>query len=216
MLRCTVCQCPSDSAICPACHGLLTKPDHGCQTCGKPLTASDAPSCGECLSDPPAFDAVIYASLYQAPMDHWVHQLKFGGQLSSARLMAEALFPELQNLAHDIPIIPVPLHPKRLRKRGYNQASEIAKIIGKMQNRPILDHILIRNKATQMQAELREKQRAANVASAFQCKQAIDHEHVLLLDDVMTTGQTLRASAKTLKKAGVQRVTAVVFVRSKG
>lgn len=216
MLRCTVCQCRSESALCEGCHDLLNKADHGCAICSKPLAVADAKQCGECMANPPAFDAVIYASLYQAPMDHWVHQLKFGGQLTAARLMAEALLPELEYLSSDIPIIPVPLHPKRLLTRGYNQALEIAKIIARRQNRPVENDILIRNKATQMQAELGEKQRAANVAGAFQCSQTIGHDHVLLLDDVMTTGQTLRACAKTLKKAGAQKVTAIVFARSKG
>lgn len=216
MLRCTVCQTPSAQALCLACQDLMAKPDFACSHCGKPLTTADAQRCGECMASPPPFDAVIYASLYQYPMDHWVHQLKFGAQLSAATVMAEALLPALSQVPSHWPMIPVPLHPKRLLSRGYNQATEVAKIIAKHQHRPLLENLLIRSKATQMQAELKEKQRQANVAGAFSCPQTIDHPDVLLIDDVMTTGQTLRACAKTLKKNGAQTVTAVVFARSKG
>ena len=216
MFRCTLCATPSQQALCISCQSLLIKPSHACKCCGKPLITEDATQCGECLSSKPAFDQVIYASLYQYPIDHWVHQLKFGGQLTAAQIMAEALIPQLESIEHAIPLIPMPLHPARLRLRGYNQAAVIAKIIAQAQQRPILHSGLIRTKATKMQAELREKQRKANVAGAFKCPEKIDHETVLLVDDVLTTGQTLRAAAKTLKKAGVKQVIAVVFARSKG
>ncbi len=216
MQRCTVCLTPSTRALCVACHDLMIQPDFACTQCGKPLTTMDAKHCGECMASPPPFDAVVCASLYQYPMDHWVHQLKFGDRLSAAAVMAEALLPALSQVPKHWPLIPVPLHPKRLLTRGYNQATEVAKIIAKHQHRPLLEGLLIRNKATQMQAELKEKQRQANVAGAFSCPHTIDHPNVLLIDDVMTTGQTLRACAKTLKKSGAQSVTAVVFARSKG
>ena len=216
MLRCSLCSTPSISAMCPGCQSLLIKPDFACQSCGKPLVVDDVKNCGECMSSKPNFDAVIYASLYQYPIDHWVHQLKFGGLLTAAQIMAESLIPHLDSIDTSIPMIPMPLHLTRLRKRGYNQATEIARIISKIQNRPIIHNALIRTKATQMQAELREKQRQANVAGAFECPDKLNHETVLLVDDVLTTGQTLRAAAKTLKKAGVNNVIAVIFSRSKG
>ncbi len=216
MLRCTICATESQSTLCLACRSLLSKPQNGCPTCGKPLPHDDTTLCGECLASAPDFDAVIYASLYQYPIDHWVHQLKFGAHLAAAQVMAEALLPLLESIPHQVPLLAMPLHPSRLRQRGYNQAHEIARTIAQKQNRALLLDTLVRNKATQMQAALREKQRAANVRGAFSCPTNIPHRHVLLVDDVMTTGQTLRAAAKSLKKAGVQQVTAVVFARSKG
>ena len=216
MFRCTLCATPSQQALCISCQSLLIKPSHACKCCGKPLITEDATQCGECLSSKPAFDQVIYASLYQYPIDHWVHQLKFGDQLTAAQIMAEAILPHMDSIETPVPMIPMPLHPTRLRKRGYNQATEIARIIAKIQSRPLIHNALIRTKATQMQAELREKQRKANVAGAFECPDKLNHKKVLLVDDVLTTGQTLRAASKALKKAGVKQVIAVVFARSKG
>lgn len=216
MFRCTLCATPSQQALCISCQSMLIRPNHACQSCGKPLIIENAKQCGECLNSKSAFDQVIYASLYQYPIDHWVHQLKFGGQLTAAQIMAEALMPQLEIIDLSIPLIPMPLHPARLRLRGYNQAAVIAKIIAQVQQRPILHNAIIRTKATKMQAELREKQRKANVAGAFKCPEKLSHETVLLVDDVLTTGQTLRAAAKTLKKSGIKEVIALVFARSKG
>ncbi|MGJ8663744.1 MAG: ComF family protein [Marinicella sp.] len=147
-------------------------------------------------------------------MSTWVQQLKFGDRMDRARLMAECLLKPLSEYEQSIPIIPVPLHPTRLKSRGYNQAYEVARIIGQKQNRPIIDKLLFRIKDTAMQAELPEKQRSANVRSAFAVAEAQKIPHVIVLDDVMTTGQTLRSITMCLRKSGVERVTVAVFARS--
>ncbi len=215
MLRCAVCQTPSQQSLCTGCRSLLEPPENPCQICAKPLNQPDG-VCGECRSDSPAFSHTHCAAIYQAPVDIWVQQLKFGERLDRARIMAEALLEPLSAVPTDVPIIPVPLHPSRLRKRGYNQAYEMAKIIAKQQKRPLLSDVLVRIKNTAMQAELHEKQRAANVRAAFKVVKPITHDTVLLLDDVMTTGQTLRSVSKCLIQAGVKEVQVVVFARSGG
>jgi ComF family protein len=213
MLRCAVCQTTSHESLCEGCQSLLKPPENPCQICAKPLNQAGG-VCGECRSEPPAFSHTHCAAIYQAPVDKWVQQLKFGERLDRARIMGETLAQLLTDVNNSIPIIPVPLHPKRLRKRGYNQAFEIAKIICKQQNRPLLSDVLVRIKNTEMQAELHEKQRAANVRAAFQVVKPIEHPKVLLLDDVMTTGQTLRSASNCLIKAGVVEVKIAVFARS--
>ena len=201
--------------MCKGCQTLLQAPEKPCQICAKPLNQSDG-VCGECRSDPPAFTKTYCAAIYKAPIDKWVQQLKFGERLDRARIMAEALLTPLSALDKEVPVIPVPLHLSRLRKRGYNQANEIAKIICKQQNRPLLSDVLVRVKNTEMQAELHEKQRVANVRAAFQVVKPIKCLKVLLLDDVMTTGQTLRSASKCLINAGIQQVNIAVFARSGG
>ncbi len=213
MLRCAVCQTASERSLCAGCLSLLSPPENPCVVCAKPLYQSDG-MCGECRSDPPAFSRTHCAAIYQPPVDQWVQQLKFGERLDRARIMAEALIGVLQQVDHSIPIMPVPLHPKRLRMRGYNQAHEVAKIIAKQQNRPLLHDALVRVKNTEMQAELHEKQRRANVQAAFRVSKPIKAPVVLVLDDVLTTGQTLRSVAKCLVKAGVEEVVVAVFARS--
>ena len=215
MKRCAVCWVHSSNALCEACFSLIQAPVNPCQYCAKPLNQAGG-VCGECRSDRPAFNHTYCAALYQSPVSLWVQQLKFGERLDRARIMAEAMAQTIHQVPKHIPIIPVPLHPNRLLVRGYNQASELAKIIAQKQHRKVLDNVLIRTKNTAMQAELHEKQRADNVRAAFSTSQAVQYEKVLLLDDVMTTGQTLRSAAKCLINSGVQSVDVVVFARSYG
>ncbi len=215
MKRCALCQIHSESMLCSGCQTLLHAPENPCTVCAKPLNQAGG-FCGECRSDPPAFSHTYCAAIYQPPVSTWVQQLKFGGRLDRARIMAEALLPLIDSIDACVPIIPVPLHKKRLKSRGYNQAHEIAEMIARQQNRQLLTDVLLRTKNTAMQAELHEKQRSANVRAAFKVTGGMDLKSVLVLDDVMTTGQTLRSIAKCLAKAGVEDVRTVVFARSGG
>lgn len=215
MNRCAICFTHTLSTLCGGCQSLLTPIEFPCQHCAKPLNQIDG-ICGECRADPPGFTKTYSATVYQPPASLWVQQLKFGERLDRAAVMAEAMLPMLSEVSQEVPILPMPLHRKRLQSRGYNQAYEVAKIISQKQRRVLLSDTLIRVKHTAMQAELHEKQRAANVRSAFRLKQEISHDCVLVLDDVMTTGQTMRSVARCLLKAGVQEVQVAVFARSKG
>ena len=213
MRRCVVCQVHSRDSLCDGCQSLLQAPINPCRSCAKPLSQANS-LCGECRSEPPPFVHTLCATIYQPPVSSWVQQLKFGDRLDRARVMAESLLPVLQTVPSQVPIIPLPLHRQRLLSRGFNQAHEIARVVSKAQHRPLFDRHLQRIKHTAMQAELTEKQRAANVRAAFAVVKPIHEQTVMLLDDVMTTGQTLRAAAGCLKKAGVPAVIAVVFARS--
>ncbi len=213
MQRCAHCHIHSLSSLCEGCQSLIVAPENPCLICAKPLNQANG-FCGECRSEPPAFNQTLCAAVYQSPVSSWVQQLKFGERLDRARLIAESMIPLLEVVAQEIPIIPMPLHLKRLRKRGYNQAYEIAKIITKAQSRKLIGDALVRTKNTAMQAELHEKQRAANVRAAFKIDRPIEHDAVILLDDVMTTGQTMRSAAKCLAGAGIKEVIVAVFARS--
>jgi len=213
--RCAVCQVHSSSALCSGCQALFQSPENPCQICAKPLNQING-ICGECRSDKPSFSQTICAAIYAPPVSQWVQQLKFGNQLDRALIMAEALLEPLHVIDAHVPIIPVPLHPNRLKSRGYNQAYEVAKLIAKKQQRQLIVNSLIRSKDTAMQAELHEKQRASNVSAAFKVEKPINFQTVIVLDDVMTTGQTLRAVSTCLLKAGVEQVIVAVFARSAG
>jgi ComF family protein len=170
--------------------------------------------CGDCRQRTPAFSHTHCATTYQPPVSLWVHQLKFGGQLERAAVLAAAMAPLLDQVPKNVPVIPVPLHINRLRKRGYNQALEVARLLVRDQHRPLLTDVLVRHQATRMQAELSEAERRRNVRGAFSVNKPLNAQRVLLLDDVMTTGQTLHAASECLRQAGVQQVEAVVFARS--
>ena len=138
--------------------------------------------------------------------------LKFGKKLLYTRLFAELMLPYLDQIENKYVLMPVPLHKSRLRKRGYNQAYEIAKELSKATGRKI-DTSLTRNKKTEMQAQLKFKQRAENVRNAFEVKKELKNKNILLIDDVMTTGSTLKECAKTLLKSGAIDVKVLVFAR---
>jgi ComF family protein len=103
-------------------------------------------------------------------------------------------------------IIPAPLHIKRLRERGFNQASLLAKHLGKILKIPVDHHSLVKRKATANQAELTLKTRRTNLNGAFQVTRPLTANHVAILDDVVTTGSTAREIAKTLKRNGVDYI----------
>lgn len=215
MKHCLICKnntADSDySSICCGCLSLLSYANNNCTQCGVELQNHNA-ICGSCIKSPPPFSHTYYACDYQTPIDKWVMALKFGGNILMSRLFAELLEAKLNSIENDFILMPVPLHQSRLRKRGYNQAFEIAKELSLLSNRK-LDISLIRVKNTQMQAQLKFKERIKNVKNAFEVKQSFAGKRIILVDDVMTTGNTLKECAKTLKKAGVEEVRVLVFAR---
>jgi competence protein ComFC len=138
--------------------------------------------------------------------------LKFGQKILFSKLIAELMLPFIYNEQSHFVLMPVPLHKARLRKRGYNQAYEIAKELAILSDRKLVTSLL-RHKNTEMQAQLKFKQRAKNVKNAFTIEKALSHQHIILIDDVMTSGNTLNECAKVLKKAGAQDVKVLVFAR---
>lgn len=215
--RCAICKIPAQHLICKPCQTLINMPVHGCQFCAKPLPNNDKTViCSECRSQRPCFDGIVCAGIYQPPASEWVMGLKFSTQLHWARAMAELLSPLLDRLPHEWPLVAMPLHRRRLRHRGYNQAHELTRILAKKTDRKELRKLLYRAKYTAMQATLPENKRRANVRDAFAVKDNDVPKQVILVDDVLTTGQTLSAAANVLKKAGAETVYGAVFLRSEG
>jgi len=216
MNQCLICHNKTEEqsgykTICSGCLSLLSHPDIDCQQCGVTLQTRHA-LCGSCQKFPPSFSRVQYACIYQSPIDVWVKALKFGKNIMMSRLFAELLLPMLESIDAKYVLMPVPLHVSRLRKRGYNQAYEIAKEMAKYTQRK-LDTSLKRSKNTQMQALLKLNQRAKNVNKAFSLLDDVKNRYIILVDDVMTSGNTLKECAKTLVKAGAKDVKVLVFAR---
>jgi len=163
--------------------------------------------CGDCLTQPPAFDAVIAAFAYTPPLDLLVKQFKYGGGWQLAKIMARLMPPPP---AADL-VLPVPLHWQRERERGFNQARELAKRV-RLHHR---DDILQRIGETAPQASLPDRTaRRKNVKGVFQVDGDVRGLSVLLVDDVMTSGATINEAAKVLKTAGASTVSALVFARA--
>jgi len=179
--------------------------------------------CGGCIKAAPAFDATVAAVDYAAPFDALTLQLKFGAQLALAPMCAQLvrdalLAPEslaaLQVL--DLPdvLCPVPLGPRRLAERGFNQALEIARPLAGLLGVTLQVRLLARPVDTAAQSTMTPAARRRNVRGAFVVEGDVDGKHVGVVDDVMTSGQTLHEVARTLKHAGAVRVTNLVFART--
>ncbi|NVJ59576.1 MAG: ComF family protein [Gammaproteobacteria bacterium] len=202
--------------VCTYCEPELPRLDCVCATCGQDLPTNAAlEKCGACLTMAPAIDQLIAAFDYDFPINQWLPQLKFNRHTALAhwfgKMLAQVAHAQLVS-PPDI-IIPVPLHPKRLRSRGYNQAELIARALLKhlpQSSSIMLDtHSCRRAIYTQAQSGLSLKQRQHNIKAAFESAQ-LQELHVAIVDDVYTSGSTVNALAKSLKHAGASRVTALV------
>jgi ComF family protein len=174
--------------------------------------------CGACLAKPPAFTRTIAALRYTFPIDALIHTLKYQSNLAIAPILANLLITRLKGLKAtermpDI-IIPMPLHPVRLRERGFNQAMEISRYISKHMGIVLLPDSCQRIKHTPPQTGLPWKDRHKNIRKAFSCKIDFSGKHVALVDDVMTTGATLNELAKALKKQGATEISNWVIART--
>jgi ComF family protein len=221
--QCALCKGKTERGadICIACRNDLPLLSHTCAVCAELLPGVGDGSgmiCGECLVTPPPFQKTIAAFQYQHPVDYLITNLKFNGRLLYARLLGELLAECLYRhyfaitkkiQMHTLPevIIPMPLHSKRLQERGFNQALEIARPIAKRLGIKIDKHSMQRIKHTEAQMLLPAKERAINVRRAFAARdEALRYKHVAVLDDVITTGSTMREVCKVLRKAGVETI----------
>jgi ComF family protein len=176
----------------------------------------DVPHCGACQKKPPAFDEAIALFRYDTPVDRLIQALKYRGQLDQARLLGTLLAQRLQAASPARPdcLLPVPLHPARLRERGYNQSLELAKPVARALALPLERHAVQRVRATRPQMELARAERARNLRNAFQTEQDFHDQHIAIIDDVMTSGHTVNALARCLKRAGARRVSVWVIARA--
>jgi ComF family protein len=196
--------------LCPACIGELPALPESCPRCALPSPA--AAVCGSCLNRPPHFDATLALWRYEFPCDGLVQALKYRARLALAGFFARSLASRPLP-AVDV-ILPMPLHPKRIAERGFNQALEIARALARHRGRPIAPRGVLRVKDTLPQTDLPYEERAKNVHGAFLCKLDLSGASVAVLDDVMTTGATLNELARALKRAGATRIENLVIART--
>ncbi len=229
--NCVLCGASGPSLLCPGCHAqFFSAAQPRCPVCANPMPdASGGPQCaqanvvpcGRCQADRPAFDATFVAADYALPIDRLVLQLKFARQLALARLfgglLADAVLREdTARLPRPALLCPVPLGLQRLSERGFNQALEIARPLGKALGIAVHARLAVRVRETQAQSSTPHGARKANMARAFAIPERalVEGRHIGLVDDVMSSGQTLQELAATLKRHGAARVTNYVFSRT--
>lgn len=208
--NCRLCAGPADhpGGLCRACLADLPHNQHPCPRCGVVLTHATETPCGECQRQPPHFDHAHIPYRYAPPLIPFITGLKFQGRLADARLLGQLFLASLDPAAYPLPecLIPVPLHPRRLRERGFNQALELARPISQQLHLPLEPHVVQRRLHTRPQSELSGVTRRRNLRYAFQLAAPIPYRHVALIDDVVTTGSTLNELAKELRQTGVKTI----------
>lgn len=205
-----------DLGLCVECvNSLPWHQQAHCPQCG--LAAVNNQVCGHCLKSAPAFDRTRTLFRYAYPLDAMLQRYKYGHLLTMAetfgRLLADVIATDTKNDLPDI-IVPMPLHPQRLQERGFNQAVEIARVVGNQLQLKLDTQSCARIKLAPPQVSLPLKQRVQNMRGAFSCETRLDGLRIALLDDVMTTGASLNALAKTVKAAGASHVECWVIART--
>lgn len=213
-LHCMVCgEAGQDGRdLCRACHAALPWQGPACVHCALPLQSPG--TCGVCLQHLPPLKETHAVFDYAFPLDRLLPRLKFHRDFASGRVLAQAMADHCAKLTRPDALLPLPLHRERLRRRGYDQALELARPLARALNLPLADGLLKRTKSTSAQSRLDADARKRNLRGAFRViPGAALPAHIVLVDDVMTTGATLHAAARVLLAAGVQRVDAWVCAR---
>jgi ComF family protein len=187
----------------------------GCVTCGIPLEATEAGQCGACLAEPPVIARTRAAVGYGDIARSLAIRLKYGRKVALARTMARYMAPLIDAGRDDLLLVPVPLHRWRLWGRGFNQSALIAKSLS---NSLSIDHdpfALRRKKSTPplKAMSMTERRRAVVGAFAVPDPPRVAEKTVILIDDVLTTGATSEACARSLRRAGAERIELVTWAR---
>lgn len=216
---CTVCRGWGTRSTCAACVARFAPVVPRCARCGLRV-ALPGQTCGACLAKPPPFDHCVVGCEYAFPWQRLIAGFKFHGHIELATTLAERLLDAIGREAQPLPhwVLPVPLAPRRLAERGYNQSWELARRVARRLGCRSDAHSLLRPLDGPHQVELKLAQRQRNIERAFVVRPprgvSLHGRHVAVVDDVMTSGATLREAAAALRRAGAARVDAWVLART--
>ncbi|KXO11293.1 competence protein ComF [Moritella sp. JT01] len=215
--RCYLCDMPIDNLqpfLCLLCQQELPYlPVSSCYRCALPLTVYQQGQCHECINQEPPWQRLIACMSYSLECQYLIKQYKFSQQPQLHLLFSQLISRSISNkvIQHNycLPeaLLSIPLHKKRLAKRGYNQAHLLALDLAKQLQIPIIaEKKFIRTKNTKAQAKQTAAERSNNMHNAFKVTQPITVKHIAIIDDVVTTGETMKAACQALFTAGVERI----------
>ncbi|MHB9024786.1 MAG: double zinc ribbon domain-containing protein [Armatimonadota bacterium] len=214
--RCEICGMLQEPLICASCLAQFQRIEAPyCRLCGIPFDplAQSPDICADCRESPPPFDAARSAGSYAGALRQAIHQFKYDG----VRALAGVLGDYLADVERPFPVdclCPVPLHPARERMRGYNQSLLLAEELSQHWEAPVQADLLARTRNTPPQMQLADDERKGNVRGAFHAGEGAAGQAVALVDDVFTTGSTLRECSQALKRAGARQVLVVTVGRT--
>ncbi len=203
--------------LCPSCRFMLRRLKEGfCPRCGQLFHREDAPSvpCGECFVLPPPWRHFRFHGMYSGALRTLMLRGKFGNEPGILRLLGHLLAEACRDLPRPDAIVPIPLHSTRLRERGFNQSLELARPISVLMGVPIRPHLLLRVLPTRHQTGLNRKERMNNLQNAFSAHPGVIGKTILLIDDTLTTGTTLRRATRALLDQGAAVVDVAVVART--
>lgn len=205
--------------LCPRCEGIIAYTEtHVCRLCAHPLGPSAHTLCRKCRSASPGYQHLICALRYQYPLTKLVQLFKYSHYDYLAPYLASFITAHLQRM-HFNPetidmVTAIPLHPQTHKARGYNQTALLAAHIANYFNLPCKNDIIYQRVPKKSQTKVSPNMRNANVAGIFKAQPEAAGKRILLVDDIFTTGSTLRETSKTLKEAGALAITAVTLARA--
>ncbi|MCP4598080.1 ComF family protein [Neptuniibacter sp.] len=214
--QCILCRTSSSlsSGFCQSCFDDLPWLQEHCQICALPLPASNSELiCANCLKKAPTFRKVTALFEYRFPIDQLISSIKYNGKAQYIGHLSRLCEEKLAHLNQFDCIIPIPMHRVSLFKRGFNQSELLASQLSKALGIPIDKNSLKKVRNTPKQMQLERKQRLRNQQGAFHCVK-LSQRHVLLIDDVMTTGATLESASQALMAAGALTIEVLVIART--
>jgi ComF family protein len=221
--RCPLCTLrlasPLRGPLCGECLSALPRHPASVCACGQPLAATAAATCGRCRRGLNPLTRGASLGPYEGGLRTAIHELKFRGRRRVAAQLARRLWEQRSARAlfdDETVLVPVPLHPRRLRERGFNQSELVARELARLAGCRLCAQALVRRRATPAQTGLSAAARRTNVAGAFVVRRhgAIAGRTVVLVDDVFTTGATALACARALKEGGAAGVCLVTLART--
>lgn len=200
-----------DGVWCKACDADLPRLNAAhCPVCALP--SPSAATCGKCLQHMPSFAHTAAAYAYAFPVDKLIQAVKFSEQLALVAQLADALAQQIDSRPDAI--IAMPLHPLRLRERGFNQSLLLAQRLACQLDIPLLRDACERTRNTAPQSSLHWQERGKNMRKAFACTADLNGKHIAIVDDVMTSGASIEELARTLRQAGAEQISAWVVART--
>lgn len=208
--------------LCAPCQRRLPWNQHHCQRCAEPWPDPFTGLCQHCISEEPHFDQLHTPFIYRFPIDQLILQGKGGRRSELLQVLARQLADSIRQQQIALPdlIVPVPLHQQKQQQRGYNQAGVIAHLVGKRLKVPVRHDLISKIREPKQQKGLSRSGRQQNLQRAFRIeRQALRSlpqpaHHIVLVDDVITTGSTLNQLAKQLRSSGMERVDGWAIART--